>query len=922
MIIPLRDDEHPMNNRHLEDFLVAYTALTFRMIQIDCQTLDECAVDINVTPDLVSHRYLNNVMILISPSGSNLWKSLYESRRFDCNPVITAIIDKFTRQPRSGIDCLSRIVKGILDRSQIIPVLAQRIWAPLNTVNRIMQHYNSMLESGDESHTALLESLRQIPFEAYDLFRVIDTTLQTFISKQVSVLSLETSQNLVQQLSNLLSHIATSDPELTRLTMKDMLGFEELDNGEGPVIVELAWKFNLLKKCILEGRMEIRVQGVDTMQQELVAVYNKYIQRQNNYKDHPVVQFLSDFILTNRLVEYFVGVESHPQLINRCGNIIGFLVITSRYSEAESDAIWKAITTSPDSRIVDAILQMLIGCFFHISPYETLLYLTTKLNELALPAFDSSMVYFGRTLLDALRRTWKDLRLDQKLDMPPYHLCIRLIRQSAAETSLPFHRTRDIHVFALTELQSLLALGPSDKDRRFIYEECVKDISFRTLFATGSISAINALLGKSPENEIRELANDFDLTNLVIADFAHTIDTESSSPAPSRTFDEGLIVRLDLLQLIILHIPDTVGQEAGQQLWDVMLGPRALGDRARQSAWTILSRAAKNSLKRNSFIDRCISEYLPQLSPHYITAGCLSFVQQVTHYEARLAHLQLEPGEKRIGPLGGELLWHLSLVAPSTGIELEAIHMLVALCLDSPKSLQTSQAALEAIQVDVVKRCIHQLKVAASKLKSFSDGTSSGDDEPMVVVAPEEEMNIQRVSFARSLLILKEFVQGVRSRPRYSPTLPKKPPPSSSFGDTKGDSCQIRYQSFSGGTNTGIHSIEIGDLETIENLSQRLIALTGFSKFTAIAGGQKLDLDTNSNTTLRDMKLDQKGLLIVKKAHNANSLSDLVPSPELRHLELEVMKNFRELYQLLSMEEGLAKDVRLYLYTVSLEYEE
>lgn len=916
MILPLRNDEDSAGRQYFQEFLVAYTDLASRMAQIDCQILNECAVDVNVLPDLISQRYLNNILILISPNRSTLWKSLHDLCSFDCRPTITAIIHCFTRRPANGIKCLSQIIKGLLDRSQTTPSLVQKIWVPLQIVNGIIHHYNSLSESCDETQTAMLQSMRHVPVESYSLFQIIDATLQTFVSKQVSVLSLDMSQALVQQLSTLLTSVGLANQDLTVSTLREKLGLhEEFENGEGVAIMELAWKFQLLKKCILEGRMEIRVQGVETMQQELVTVYNKYVQRNPAHKDHPVAQYLSNFMLDNRLVEYFVGVESHPQLITRCPNIVGFLVVTSRYSEAESDAIWKAVMNSPDPRTVDAILNMIQG-FFNISPYETLLYLTKKLDELPLEAFDGSMMMYGRALLENLRRTWKEKRSLGRLHLPPYHLCIRLIRQAAAEKSLPFNRTKEIHVFALSELQSLLAYGPSNTDRKLIYEECVKDISCRTAFATGSISAINALLGQNPEGDIRMLASDSDLTNLLIEDFAYVIDTEPPLLALPRTLDEGLTVRLDLLQSIILYIPDTVHADAGQRLWDVMLGHEALSDRARHSAWNILVRSTRSCLKRNSFIDRCIADYLPQLNPKFMGPGCLSFVGQVVHYESRLAHLQLDEGQQRINPLGGELLWHIALVAPPGGIELDAIQMLVALHLDSPKNSHMGLGALEAVQIDVVERCIRQLKIAASKLKSFSDGTSSGEDEPMIVVASEEEINVQRLSFTRSLMVLKEFVQGVRSRPRYSPIPRKKPHFPRNLHETKGDCFQIRYQSFSGGTNTGIHSIEIGDLETIDELSQRLIALTGFSKFTAIAGGQKLDLASNSNSTLREMKFDQKGLLIVKKAHDANSLPDLAPAPELRPLELEVMKNFRELYQLLGMEEGLAKEVRYHRFTL------
>ena len=261
--------------------------------------------------------------------------------------------------------------------------------------------------------------------------------------------------------------------------------------------------------------------------------------------------------------------------------------------------------------------------------------------------------------------------------------------------------------------------------------------------------------------------------------------------------------------------------------------------------------------------------------------------------------------------MGADLLWHLSLVAPPGTIERKTIHMLVSLYLDSPGIQYASQSVIEAMHIEVVERCIRQLTVAASKLKAFSDGTSSGEDEPMVIVASEGEVHSQRLDFTRSLLILREFVQGVRSRPVHSPSAPARMQVLRDSQDAKGDIIRIRYQSFSGGTNTGIHSIDVGELETIDDLSHRLIKLTGFSKFIAIAGGQKLDLSGNSQLTLRDMKFDQMGLLIIKKAQDADPLPESGSAPGLRPLEVEVMEHFSELYELLDMEESLAKEVWL-----------
>ena len=881
------------------------------MAQIDCQTLESFADDPKAVPDLTANRYLTALSHLVASIGSILWKSLYDTYRYDYMSTITAIILRFVHKPSNGISSLSHIVKGLLDRSQAIPSMTQRLWSPLKIMIHVVQHYNLLRESDDEGFNRLAYALRQVPAEAYDLFKVVDTTLQTFVSKQVPALSLETSQCFVNHLSPLLIGIAHADEQLSNLILREKLhvvqDFSEVDST---VVVELAWKFQLLKKCIMEGRMEIRVQGVETMQAELVAAYQKYIQPSKLGSAHPVAQYLSDFLLANKLIEYFVGVESHPQLIGRCPNIVGFLVITNRYTEATSDAIWKAVASSQDSRVIDAILAMLHG-FLHLSPYPTVLYLTQKLNELPLHAFDLSMIVYSERLLDRLRIAWRDQRSETRMDMPPYHLCIRLVRQSAAEESLPYHKKRDINQFALTQLQHLLFLGPSDADRKTIYGECINDVACRTRFATGSISAINALLRQNPEQDIRSLSKHSDLTNLMIGEFAHMVETEPRSSSASRTLDERLPVRLELLQSIIIHIPDTISPDSGQRLWNVMFGPRALSDRARSLAWHMLGRASRVCMRENSFIDRCISEYLPQLNPVFITLGILSFVEQVTHYESRLAHSRVNEEQQQTRTMGADLLWHLSLVAPPGTIERKTIHMLVSLYLDSPGIQYASQSAIEAMHIEVVERCIRQLTVAASKLKAFSDGTSSGEDEPMVIVASEGEVHSQRLDFTRSLLILREFVQGVRSRPVHSPSAPARMQVLRDSQDAKGDIIRIRYQSFSGGTNTGIHSIDVGELETIDDLSHRLIKLTGFSKFIAIAGGQKLDLSGNSQSTLRDMKFDQMGLLIIKKAQDADPLPESGPAPGLRPLEVEVMEHFSELYELLDMEESLAKEVWL-----------
>ena len=885
-----------------------------RMTRIDSQTLAGHLEDPGTPPDLISNRYLTSLMQLQSHT-SQFWKSVVDISRYDVRIPVTAMVSRFAQPPASGVPCMTEICREVLERSHKCPAITPNVWAHLNIANRVMVHYRLLQSSSATTGEAWLPLLRDLPYQLYQFFSVIDDQVQTMISKQVSALSIETSQGLVNVMSSLLQNIAYSDEQLTRKIIHEQLGLiQNFDRDDGALLVELAWKFGLLKKCILEGRMEIRVQGVDTMQLELVQVFQKYVQSREDGKDHPTAQYLSDFMLDNKLVDYFVGVESHPQLISRCANIVGFLVVTGRYTETQSDVIWKGVVTSPDSRFIDAILGMLIG-IFNISGYPILLYLTAKLNEIPIHAFDASMINYGKTLFDHLRRTWSHSKGDnplfaQRMDMAPFHLCIRLIRESCAESSLDPARKRDILGFARTELGSLLEFGPSDADKRAIYQECIRDISDRTEYATGSISAMSSLIAQNPEGEIMFLTKGSDLTSLMIEEFAHMVESERSSNCHSQMLEEGLDIRCNFLQNIIVSAPDTINTTAGGQLWDFAVGSRALHDRARSYGWMCLLLRALRRCKttENPFIDQLIKEYLPRLQPQYYTMGCLQFVQEVVHYQSYMATFRIDKDANE-GPTATDLIWQLSLTAPPGSIEHKSISLLVTLCLDSPEVQRRTQAATDVIHIEIVERCIRQLSSAASKLRSYSDGTSSGEDEPMVIVASEDEIQAQKLCFSRSLMILKEFVHGVRSRPQYSPQPQSQPQLPQEPREIKGDRIRIRYQSFNGGAGTDIRTLEVGDLETIQDFSRRLNSLTGFPAFSLIAGGQVLNLKNIAHQTLRGLKFDQKGLFIIRRTADAESVPSLSHASGLRPVELEILAHFGELYQLLGMEDKLAKEV-------------
>ena len=882
-------------------------------MKLDSIILDGDSSIVNIVHDLAPDDYLRCLAMFTHFSNSPFWNLLHSTYGYDSQRMYTAIILRFIEPPSYGLEAISQLLQRLMNRSADAPGLLAKIWSPLSAVNRILHFYRSLQDPEGFDAAALPKPLQKIPSKVHKLIEVADLFLQTFINKQVPALTHTVAETLVMHVSQLRVTAASSDDQVAAAMLQAIPNASpELKRQYGPAIIELAWKFQIFQKCFQEGRMEIRVQGVELMQQELVNnLYSRFMNRDGSKWDHPVAQYIANIILENRLVQYLVGVESHVQLITRCGNIFGFLAVTHRYTEAETDAIWKAVCTSQDSRVVDAILNTLNGVV-PVAQYHVLLYLTTKLNDLPIHSFDSTMIHYAQNLLNCLPNKWKieERMADTKMDMPPYHLCIRLIRQSAANIPLGHHKQREITAFATHMLKGLLEQGPSDVDRKSIYEECVKDIASKTQFATGSISAILALFGDHSREGIVALASTYNISSLLIEEFASLVETGSLRDLTFEALSEHLGPRLSFFTLIFLYAPQSIDLENGQRLWDLMLGPRSLTEAARDRAWISLAETIRQCLVRNIFIDRCLVNYLPTLPPSsFATRHSLVFLEQVIRYESRAK--SLSPREQALppSPSGVELLWHLSVVVPPMTIEFEAINKLVSYYLNLPNGQRSLRTVTESIYNEVVERCIRQLTMAASKLKAYSDGTSSGEDESMVIVVPEEDWVAQRLCFTRSLLIMKEFVKGARSKPSFSPPRQTVSWVQRDDHNMKGRPMSLPYQTFNGCANSNIYRISVGEEETIEDLSQQLQRLSGFAVFTLIAGGRRLDLEADAHRTLKEMKIDQNSFLLVKRVIHADSAHEVPLVANLKPLEGELMKHFATLYSLLMMEDGLAREV-------------
>ncbi|RAK81654.1 putative ubiquitin C-terminal hydrolase [Aspergillus fijiensis CBS 313.89] len=901
----------------LEEFILNYAQLALHIVRLDTLLLNQAVKDPNLQPsELLSKGYLPSLGWILQINLIPFFRAMEKSFGIEVPNMITRINDKLASPPYDIVKRLSEFAACLTSLVTQWPYLSQALILVLDIVNNLVESGVERRKCGVDEVLINSPVYSRTLKALYPLVRAFDDKYQFHITKKSSWLSSETSDPMLRAVSHTYLNFCLWSREWSDQIVDDLCIQIPADiPPDIPLearafVVYYGWKFAVLRKHIMDGRMELRVYGMETMQVDLVTVFRQHIQQSPDGVDHPVVQYLVDFLRRNRMVEYIVGIDSHPQLISRSGNVIGFLVVTSTYTDADTDTIWRTVTESPDSRAVSEILGMLSRTFhMHVSTSPTLLYLCSKLLELPLARFDARMIEFCEQLLFHMREKHSERYRHELLghvDAIPLRLCVRLIRESAATDELSVDHKAQLQKFAAHQLSAFMDIGLSESDKMETYELCVQDLAEMNEFTAGSIQALNALLANNDTPSIRKLAEDFDLTRLVIAELTKAVADQQIDIEDTFSWN-GFLSRIHLLSRIIDSVPEFITPDLSDILWREILMSKSLVQQGRRVLWDRLCTLTRCVAQANPFIERCLSEYLPKLSPSEdYSQEILYFAKHAVNYEIRFRPPPVA-GENEVVTIPGmDRIWNMILTAPPGTIETDATSYAIEVYLDHSVINRSPRSAVEATHIALVDRCVEQLKTAASNLRP----AHAHSDRPMgesTGTASESSVHPEELRFSRSLLFLRQFLQGLRSRPQYSP------PQNSASLDlpTKvinGELINIRYQAFNGGTQTKVNSLQIGDLSTAAELVEALVRVTGFTKLNTIFGGQRIDLFEKPDITLRDLKLGT-GLLIVRRDPESREVALTGRRQSLTSVDSEVLKHFDDLYDLLGIEEHLAREI-------------
>lgn len=865
--------------------------------------------------DLKTKFYLAPLGWILQISGIPFFQTIEKMYGSEVADLIARINDHVSSPPFDAVHRLSEFSRCAMALSPQWSVLSQTLISVLVIAGQLVDSGFERRKYGADD--ALIDTpvyMRTLK-TVYDLLRELDDKYQVHISKKAPWVGNDTSEALLNRMSATYQSICIRDPSfaLQKVAKDFSIEFPHAATPEDrATIIFYGWRFHILKKQITDGRMELRVHGMETMQSDLVNVWKQFFQSNPPGIMHPVVSYLVAFLREHKIVDYVLGIDSHPQLISRSYNIVGFLIVTSTYTDVDTDTIWETVVESQDPRTVAEVLGM-FSKIFQMHQLPALLYLCSKLLDLPLDRFDGRMIEHCEQLLHMVREKYAERNRHTPwdtlyVDAIPVRLCVRLIRESSAAEELSVDQKTHLQKFAGAQLSQFINVGLNETDKMETYERCIQDIAEMNQFTTGSLQALHALLPNYELQEIRKLATEFDLTRLVINEVSHALDmnqTDFTDPFSRAGFHS----RVNILARIIDKVPDTITDGLADVLWKEVFTSKSLVNYARRALWDMLCAVTSRSAKRNPFIDHCIEACLPQLLPGDYSLELLSFVKQTISYEIRFDPPQLACENEVISIPGMDRVWNLILTAPPGSIETEATDFAIGVYLDHNLINRSPRSAVEATHIALVDRCVEQLQTAAAKLKAANENPIPGKDVEMIAAASGSEIQAEELRFSRSLLFLRQLLHGLRTRPQYSP--PQGPPPDLPGRPVKGDPVSISYQAFHGGASSQVRSLRIGDLSTASELVDRLVKLTGFTKFSTISGGQKIGLLENPDVTVRDLKL-RSGLLIVRRDTDSREGSLAGRRQSLTLVDSEVLKHFDNLYDLLFLEDHLAREVGSY----------
>ncbi|KPI39417.1 Ubiquitin carboxyl-terminal hydrolase 34 [Cyphellophora attinorum] len=932
----------------MKDYFIAHGELTKLMMEYDTSQLRQLQQQpAGSTVRTFSSTYLSPLSVILEEclTGTSILETSFMSNTKRLGDAAVSVLEgtKEALLGPGGIDLLQTVSDYV---AAMEPVLA----TTPNLCEDLIKTVDATIVAG-QSYTNVLGSRRfptfqddeeqklKIMYASEKIMHTLNDILRTAVKKQHSWLNLENAQTLLARINIIMPRLSVELPRLGQSIIKmATLSVEEADLTYLSDTMTFAWKLWMCWTFMKFGRMELRVAGVTIMGQVLLDVYNdRLVRRGPRAIADPLVSYLIRFLRANDVVKYVIGVDSHPQLASRGGQLVGFFGVAGAYENALTDTMWETILGTPDPRIATEIQNMLVQALSAIHE-DHCYYICEKLAELPYEQWDEDFIRLGCSLLNVLPSKLSQVYM--ATGHPPVNpvvrrLCLKVVRDCMRPANCGTEKSRKLISEWLPRLKlnfHLSASKPghfdiSEAEENEILMKMRDDIANHGEYAGGTILALEGLLTQEGREAVtKTVAEACNLPEALIENTCWVINARCSSA----DFYLQMDCRIKLLSALMTTVPERFSSQAFDMYWRSLLVNQDIEKSVRHLAWEHLTCTMRASIQeQNAVIRTVLQDYWPLLHPQIVDLPILRFAQEAISYECRFSTSTTVSDNGIVDIPGTHRIRELMLKSPSDSLAAEAIGFLIDHYMQHPAIRDQSKDVIKATRTALLDEYFSIVLGAAARLKSVAGTSEAIDESCNAILASSEEIQLEELRFDRSLLFLRRFTEANKMRDSSISLVSQLP----DFPNPQGQLHSLIVEVVGSVPDDIVRKVDVGEDNTGAELWRYLASITGFTAFRVISYGRQIQLQNNTRSiaeligrVLQVSKNDKTtGVNVISKVQVVKLPNTAIE--QTRHMRCvspiddKIMLHSDDLYGLLEADDRLAKEIYLFLSNTTVRKE-
>jgi ubiquitin carboxyl-terminal hydrolase 34 len=855
-------------------FFGAYLEIVTHLQDVDAEELVISSGPSSEPPRLISEKHLRNIHLIMQTwDRTSIWKALVSAAPSELDPNLLQkrILEELNE---NVLDFISHVKSAALN-----PRSWKYTWRSvlygLQILNSTKVHFDSSLDEQADGAGVMKQFVR----ESISITEGIEQALLQDVSTTTAGVPVDGCASIALEASKLLSTLQVLDGKTARMFIKVNGHFvpKNLTTEDLATLAAESTALQLQWQLLLKGRMDLRIVSVKNIADLLVQLFERY---RTVPSQQPVLLAIARWLIDNDVVDRLVGPESHPEILMRSDQILGFLIATTQWTSEMTDGFWNRVVTMQDQRLAAAALTAL----WRNVPFMDASLLAQFCDKISTVPMNG----FSREMISVCEKIFRKLQEMPEGSDNAAALCLVLLAKAFSPGNVN-GIAEELQKASQTWLRELSRQTLDFEQRKTLYQQCVMEIREGSSRAHGSVLAIWAMSSAHRTQDIVYVLQELDvLTHLAVL-LCSPLDPAFNAREQQRI----LTVGLTLLGYITKQVPESnLKPDIAFRLWRHVLGDLAADDVLRNFAWDHV-RAVMFELgtKQSPLISNILDSFINQLSPEYFTTGVLHFVETAIKYEEQRIGSSAESEDEIHTPALTELIWHLALDAPENSIEEASVSLLSKIFTQLHEKVPTT--TIGATHAALVEKSLRQLQEAATAIRQAPEGsdqtTMDTNAEGSIITSPiscglfdtdfitgrteSVDLGQHRRHFYRTVRFLSRFLADVKQDPVLNDqfTEAKLPSPRKDFlvESSSETTVTIKYQAITAGMQGDVKSLCVNVNASFADLLTELKQQTGFDKFTTFHAGKILHLDATPEHPASS--LSQTGLLLVR---NLGTMAD------------------------------------------------